>query len=104
MKILYFTRDFSPENVAFAKQHGLIMRNAAAVETSANVEPCDAVYGDEVPDTYRAAFPTYTLPEKIDEAEIITLREKITQLEAKLAGKSSKSSKTTKKDEGLTAA
>ena len=96
MKILYFTRDFSPENVAFPKQHGLIMRNAAAVETSANVEPCDAVYGDEVPDAYRAAFPTYTLPEKIDEAEIIALRKKIT----KLAEKSSKSSKTTKKDKG----
>ncbi|WP_369581531.1 hypothetical protein [Kingella oralis] len=61
MRILYFTTDFSLENVAFAKQHGMIIRAANAIESAANVEVCDFVYGD-VPAAYRV-FPEYTLPE-----------------------------------------
>lgn len=51
MKILYFTSDFSPENIAFAKSHGLKMRNAAAYYEDDSVELCDAVCGD-VPAAY----------------------------------------------------
>lgn len=59
MKILYFTKDFSPENVAFAKDRGLVMRMADAVESAANPEACDAVCG-EVPALY-AALPVHDL-------------------------------------------
>lgn len=81
MKILYFTSDFGVENIAFAKQHGLIMRNAAAVETGVNVEPCDYVYGDDIPENYRAAYPLYTLPES--GAELAALQAENEQLQAK---------------------
>ena len=63
MKILYFTRDFGAENIEFARKNGLTMRNAAAQETGANVEPCDYVYGDDIPENYRTVYPLYTLPE-----------------------------------------
>nr|DAM65769.1 MAG TPA: hypothetical protein [Caudoviricetes sp.] len=72
MKILYFTTDFSTENVAFAKQHGMIIRAANAIDTAANVESCDAVYGD-VPAAYRV-FPEYTLPETEGSAQLDALQ------------------------------
>lgn len=63
MKILYFTSDFSAENIEFAKKYGMTMRNAAAVETAQNLEQCDMVYGDETPENYRQAFAWFVLPE-----------------------------------------
>ena len=96
MKILYFTRDFSAKNVAFAKQHGLTMRNAGAVDTGVNPEPCDAVYGDDVPSVYLEKYEIYTLPEKVDVQTVEKLQARIAQLEAQLA---EKSKKTVKKDE-----
>ena len=81
MKILYFTRDFGAENIEFAHKNGLTMRNAAAVETGANVEPCDYVYGDDTPENYRAAYPLYTLPES--GAELAALQAENEQLQTK---------------------
>lgn len=63
MKILYFTSDFSAENIEFAKKYGMTMRNAAAVETAQNLEQCDMVYGDETPENYRKAFELFVLSE-----------------------------------------
>lgn len=82
MKILYFTRDFGAENIEFARKNGLTMRNAAAQETGANVEPCDYVYGDDTPENYRAAYPLYTLPES--GAELAALQAENAQLKAAL--------------------
>lgn len=81
MKILYFTRDFGAENIEFARKNGLIMRNAAAQETGVNVEPCDYVYGDDIPENYRAAYPLYTLPES--GMELAALQAENEQLQAK---------------------
>ncbi|MDP0299333.1 hypothetical protein Q7Z20_10780, partial [Glaesserella parasuis] len=61
MKILYFTHDFSPENVKFAKEKGLILRNLAAYHATDFIEQCDAVFGD-VPERYQH-LPKHTLPE-----------------------------------------
>lgn len=63
MKILYFTSDFSAQNIEFAKKHGMTMRNAAIVETAQNLEQCDFVYGDETPENYRQVFAWFVLPE-----------------------------------------
>ena len=82
MKILYFTRDFGAENIEFARKNGLTMRNAAAQETGANVEPCDYVYGDDIPENYRTVYPLYTLPES--GMELATLQAENAQLKAAL--------------------
>lgn len=50
-RILYFTDDFSQENQAYAKQHGLIIRNAKAYGTVDYLEQCDKVFG-QVPKAY----------------------------------------------------
>lgn len=97
MKILYFTTDFTVENVAFAKKHGLTIRHASAVETAANIEPCDFVFGD-VPKSYQN-LPVYVIDEKqsvsVDEhhavlAENATLKAENTQLKARIAELESK--------------
>lgn len=61
MKILYFTQDFSSENVKFAKENGLTLRNLGAYHATDFVEQCDAVCGD-IPERYQD-LPKYTLPE-----------------------------------------
>ena len=61
MKILYFTHDFSPENVKFAKENGLIMRNLGSYHATDFIEQCDAVCGD-APERYQH-LPKHTLPE-----------------------------------------
>ena len=48
-RILYFTDDFSQENQAYAKQHGLIIRNAKAYEHLPRFELDDAPNGDVKP-------------------------------------------------------
>lgn len=52
MKILYFTHDFSSENVKFAKENGLTLRNLSAYHATDFVEQCDAVCGD-IPERYQ---------------------------------------------------
>ena len=95
MKILYFTTDFTVENVAFAKKHGLTIRHASAVETAANIESCDFVFGD-VPKSYQN-LPVYVIDEKqsvsVDEhhavlAENEQLKARIAELENKKQSKS----------------
>ncbi|MCG7657125.1 hypothetical protein [Wielerella bovis] len=99
MKILYFTSDFSSENIEFAKKYGLTMRNSVAVETAQNLEPCDFVFGDETPENYRQTFLMFTLPENTAQtvaietyqalqAELETAQARIAELEAQLAEKS----------------
>lgn len=51
-KVLYFTDDFSPENIAKAKDAGVIMRDTRAYNPEDFIETCDAVTGD-VPDGYK---------------------------------------------------
>ena len=89
MKILYFTKDYSPENLAFAKAHGMIIRAADAIESAVNVESCDFVYG-EVPAAYRV-FPEYTLPETSDtelaakDAELTALKDELAKRDNTIA-------------------
>lgn len=61
-KILYFTHDFSQENQDFAKEHGLLIRNAQAYETVDYLEKCDMVCGD-VPLAYEQSYPIFELPQ-----------------------------------------
>lgn len=51
-KVLYFTDDFSPENIAKAKDTGVIMRDTRAYNPDDFIETCDGVTGD-VPDGYK---------------------------------------------------
>lgn len=51
-RILYFTTDFSDKNQAFAKEQGLIIRNAHAYDVVDFIERCDKVCGD-VPQAYQ---------------------------------------------------
>lgn len=116
MKILYFTSDFSAQNIEFAQKHGMTMRNAAIVETAQNLEQCDFVYGDETPENYRQAFKWFVLPENNAaqgvsqethnavlaenaqlKAELETAQARIAELEAELAAAKAnpKSKKTT---------
>lgn len=60
MKILYFTADFGEKNQQFAKDNGLIIRNAKAYDDVDYLEQCDAVCGD-VPKAY-ANYPVHELP------------------------------------------
>lgn len=55
MKILYFTDDFSAENVAFAERNRLTVRKASAYHESDTLEVCDAVCGD-VPAAYAERY------------------------------------------------
>lgn len=60
MKILFFIRDFSPENLALAKEQGLIIRDAKAYTSIDFLETCDFVCGD-VPKAYADVYPLYDL-------------------------------------------
>lgn len=66
-RILYFTDDFSPENQAYAKQHGLIIRNAKAYDEVDFLEQCDMVCG-QVPKPYLDKFAVFELPEQSGDA------------------------------------
>ena len=81
MKILYFPSDFSPENIAFAKSHGLKMRNAAAYYEGDSVELCDAVCGD-VPAAY-GHLPQHELPQA--ESKLADGKATVAQLKEQLA-------------------
>lgn len=50
-KRLYFTNDFSPENVAELQGKGYILRKASAYHEADTLEPCSEVAGD-VPQAY----------------------------------------------------
>lgn len=43
-KVLFFTADFGDMNVAFAREHGLTMRNVAAYYVGDTLENADAVW------------------------------------------------------------
>lgn len=81
-KVLYFTSDFSAENVAFAQKNGLVMRNLLAYQPTDFVENCDAVCGD-VPERYQH-FPVYELGVKqenqTDKMTVDELKAKLTEL------------------------
>lgn len=64
-RILYFTDDFSQENQAHAKQHGLIIRNSLAYGDVDFVERCDMVCGN-VPQAYQH-LPVFELPKLGDD-------------------------------------
>ncbi|WLF84833.1 hypothetical protein [Moraxella sp. ZY210820] len=61
MRILYFTDDFSQENIQFAQQNGLTMRKRSAYHQIDTVEQCSAVCGD-VPQAYLDKYPVHELP------------------------------------------
>lgn len=67
-KILYFTDDFGLDNQAFAKKHGLIIRNASAYKDNDFLEKCDAVYG-KVPQAYLDKYPLHKLATDEPKAE-----------------------------------
>ena len=62
-KILFFTADFGKANIAFAREHGLTMRNVAAYYVGDTLENADAVCGN-VPDAYLARYPVFDLPKQ----------------------------------------
>ena len=62
-KILFFTVDFGAANIAFARKHGLTMRNVAAYYVGDTLENADAVCGD-VPDAYLARYPVVDVPKQ----------------------------------------
>lgn len=77
MRILYFTDDFSQENIQFAKKHGLTMRKRSAYTQVDTVEQCTAVCGD-VPPAYLDKYPLHELPkteQQKAEAEVKTKAE-----------------------------
>lgn len=55
MKKLYFTDDFSPENVAKLKGQGYILRDIRAYNVGDFIEDCDEVAGD-VPAAYQERY------------------------------------------------
>lgn len=64
-RILYFTDDFSQENQAYAKQHGLIIRNAKAYGAVDYLEQCDKVCG-QVPIAYEH-LPRFELDDNVSD-------------------------------------
>lgn len=64
MKILYFTDDFSQENIVYAQTHGLTMRNVEAYYEGDSLEYADAVCG-VVPDAYANKYPQHELVEVV---------------------------------------
>lgn len=59
-KKIYFTDDFSAENVEKLQSEGWILRNASAVKESDFIEMADQ-YGGQVPDRYKAQADTITV-------------------------------------------
>lgn len=59
-KRLYFTNDFSPENVAKLQAQGYTLRKAGAYHESDTLEPCAEVAGD-VPKAYLDAGKKVTV-------------------------------------------
>lgn len=60
IKKLYFTNDFSPENVKKLEGDGWILRNANLAKSDSFTERADE-YGGEVPDRYKGEKITVTL-------------------------------------------
>lgn len=60
MKILYFTDDFTAQNVAFAERNRLTVRKASAYHEGDTLETCDAVCGD-VPAAYAERYPLHDI-------------------------------------------
>lgn len=59
-KKIYFTNDFSAENVEKLQSEGWILRNASAVKESDFLEMADQ-YGGQVPDRYKPQAGTITV-------------------------------------------
>ena len=68
MKILYFTDNFSAENLAFAEQNRLTVRRASAYHEGDTLENCDAVCGD-VPTAYADRYPLHDIEIKEQAAD-----------------------------------
>lgn len=60
IKKLYFTNDFSPENVKKLESNGWILRNASLAKSDSFTEQADE-YGGEVPDRYKGEKIAVTL-------------------------------------------
>lgn len=68
-KRLYFTDDFSPENVAKIQGEGYILRKASAYHEADTLEPCSEVAGD-VPKAYLDLI-------KRNKSDIVTIEAKV---------------------------
>lgn len=84
-RVLYFTTDFSSENIAFAKEHGLLMRNLNAHHVSDTLENADFACGD-VPEAYKY-LPTFDLPKRkledvndLKQLKVDEIKTKLTEL------------------------
>ncbi|QPB42221.1 hypothetical protein [Rodentibacter haemolyticus] len=97
-RILYFTHDFSAENIAFAKSKGLIMRNLGAYHSSDTLENADAVCGD-VPERYQH-LPIFDLGQGNDPNLDLT-KLKVEEIKAKLTALQVKFEPNAKKDDLL---
>lgn len=78
-RILYFTTDFSDKNQAFAKEYGLLIRNAGAYGVIDFVERCDMVFG-EIPKAYEH-LPKFELQKSKQEPKRKTKQPKLNEQE-----------------------
>lgn len=97
-RILYFTRNFSAQNIDFAKEKGLIIRNLGAYHSSDALENADAVCGD-VPERYQH-LPLFDLGQSSDIKDNLT-KLKADEIKAKLTALQVNFEPNAKKDELL---
>lgn len=70
MKKLYFTDDFSAENIAKLQEQGYTLRDLSSYKDGDFIEQCDEVAGD-APQAYLDVYPVSEKPaaKKADEAD-----------------------------------
>ena len=88
MTKLYFTDDFSPENVKKLREQGYLLRDIRAYHDEDAIEVCDEVAG-MVPELYKQA---YHIAESIDLSKLSVgeLREHLTEQGIEFDPKASK--------------
>lgn len=93
--ILYFIADPTAEQMKFAKQHNMAIRNPLAYSTSDYLEECEAIYGDP-PQAYLDKYPVFQVPET---QEIDITKLKLDSLKTLLAERGIEFNPNAKKDE-----
>ena len=88
MTKLYFTDDFSPENVKKLREQGYLLRNVRAYHEADAIEVCDEVVG-MVPERYKQVYEN---AEQLDltKLSVSELREHLAELGIEFDPKASK--------------
>ena len=86
-KVLYFTNDFSAENIQKAKDENLVMRDVRAYDEDDFVEACDSVTGD-VPEAYKEKYEVLDIvPATKPLPTVIEMRQELEDAEYELDGR-----------------